>query len=109
MDSRGSTAAFAPAPPVGLPAPSLFTLLAIVIEIGGGLLMLVGYQTRLVALALYTLVTAFIGHSHLGDLNQFQRFMKNIALVGGSLAFVACGAGAYSLDARRSPQARSLI
>ena len=95
---------------LGLPAPSLFTLLAIVIEIGGGLLMLVGYQTRLVALALgiYMLVAAFIGHFQLGDLNQFQHFWKNIALVGGSLAFVACGAGAYSLDARRSPQARSL-
>ena len=87
---------------LGLPAPSLFTLLAIVIEIGGGLLMLVGYQTRLVALALgvFTLTTALIGHSHLGDPNQFQHFWKNIALVGGSLAFVACGAGAYSLDGR---------
>jgi putative oxidoreductase len=94
---------------LGVPAPSLFTLLAIVVEIGGGLLMLVGYQTRLVALALgiYTLVAAFIGHFQLGDLNQFQHFCKNIALVGGSLAFVACGAGAYSLDARR-PQTRSL-
>ena len=35
-------------------------------------------------------------------LNQFQHFWKNIAIVGGSLAFVAFGAGAYSLDARRS-------
>ena len=37
---------------LGLPAPSLVTVVAIVIEIGGGLLMLVGYQTRLVALGL---------------------------------------------------------
>jgi putative oxidoreductase len=88
---------------LGLPAPSLFTVVAIVIEIGGGLLMLVGYQTRLVALGLgiYVLVSAFIGHAQLGDLNQFQHFMKNMAIVGGSLAFVAFGAGAYSLDARR--------
>ena len=92
---------------LGLPAPSLFTLLAIVIEIGGGLLMLVGYQTRLVALGLgiYVMVTAFIGHLQLGDLNQFQHFMKNIALAGGSLAFVASGAGAYSVDGKR-PQMR---
>src|SRR5262249_61161388 len=73
---------------LGLPAPSLFTFLAILIEICGGLLILVGYQTRPVALALgiYTLVTAFIGHFHLGDPNQFLHFMKNIALTGGLLA-----------------------
>ena len=89
---------------LGLPLPSLVTLIAIIVEIGGGLLMLVGYQTRVVALglAIYVLVTAFIGHFQLGDLNQFQHFMKNIAIVGGSLAFVAFGAGAYSLDARKS-------
>src|SRR5215471_16656077 len=86
---------------LGLPLPSLVTLIAIIVEIGGGLLMLVGYQTRLVALglAIFVLVAAFIGHFQLGDLNQFQHFMKNIAIVGGSLAFVAFGAGAYSLDA----------
>jgi putative oxidoreductase len=86
---------------LGLPVPSLVTLIAIIVEIGGGVLMLVGYQTRLVAfgLAIYALVTGFIGHFQLADLNQFQHFMKNIAIVGGSLAFVAFGAGAYSLDA----------
>ena len=87
---------------LGVPAPALFTLLAIIIEIGGGFLMLVGYQTRLVALglAIYVLASAFIGHSQLGDPNQFMHFMKNLAIVGGSLALVASGAGAYSLDAR---------
>jgi len=89
---------------LGLPLPSLVTLIAIIVEIGGGLLMLVGYQTRLVALglAVFVLVAAFIGHFQLGDPNQFQHFMKNIAIVGGSLAFVAFGAGAYSLDAQKS-------
>ena len=88
---------------LGLPAPSLATVLAIIVEIGGGLLMLVGYQTRPVALVLgiYVLITAFIGHFQLGDTNNFQHFMKNMAIVGGSLAFVAFGAGAYSLDARK--------
>jgi putative oxidoreductase len=87
---------------LGLPAPGLFTLLAIIIEIGGGLLMLVGYQTRLVALglAVFVLVAAFIGHAQFGDANQFMHFMKNMAIAGGSLAFVAFGAGAYSLDAK---------
>ena len=74
---------------LGLPAPSLVTLIALIVEIVAGLLMLVGYQTRLVALglAIYILATAFIGHLQLGDLNQFQHFMKNIAIAGGSLAF----------------------
>jgi putative oxidoreductase len=89
---------------LGLPAPSLFTLLAIIIELGGGFLMLVGYQTRLVALglAIYVLISAFIGHFQLGDFNQYQHFMKNMAIVGGALAFVAFGGGAYSLDASKS-------
>ena len=88
---------------LGLPAPSLFTSLAIIIEIVGGLLILIGYETRIVALglAVYVLISAFIGHSQLGDPNNFQHFMKNMAIVGGSLAFVAFGAGAYSLDARK--------
>ena len=88
---------------LGLPAPSLATVIAIILEIGGGLLILVGYQTRLIALALaiYVLATAFIGHFQLGDPNNFQHFMKNMAIVGGLLAFVAFGAGAYSLDARK--------
>ena len=89
---------------LGLPAPALFTLVAIGVEIGGGLLILAGYQTRLVALGLgiYVFVSAFIGHFQLADFNQFQHFWKNMALVGGALALVACGAGAYSLDAKRS-------
>ena len=86
----------------GLPAPGLFTVLAIIIEIGAGLLVLVGYKTRLVCLglAIYVLISAFIGHSQFGDPDQFQHFMKNMAIVGGSLAFVASGGGRYSLDAR---------
>ena len=93
---------------LGLPIPSLFVLIAVVVEIGGGLLIAVGYQTRVVALLLgvYTLAAAFIGHFQFADPNQFQHFMKNISLVGGSLAFVACGGGAYSLDARLAAQTR---
>ena len=88
---------------LGLPAPALFAVLGTVIENASGLLILVGYQTRLVSLglAIYVLVSAFIAHTQFGDLNQFQHFMKNMAIVGGSLAFAAFGGGAYSLDARK--------
>jgi len=88
---------------LGLPVPALVTLAAIIIEIGGGLLMLVGFQTRIASLvlALYVLLSALIAHSQWGDLNHFQHFVKNVAIAGGSLAFFAFGAGAYSLDARK--------
>jgi putative oxidoreductase len=88
----------------GLPAQSLFAILAIVIELGGGILILIGYQTRLVALglAIYVLVAALIAHSHLSDGGQLVHFMKNMAIVGGCLAFVASGGGAYSMDGRKS-------
>jgi putative oxidoreductase len=87
----------------GLPAPMLAAVIAVVFELGGGLLMLVGYQTRLVALllAIYVLVAAFIAHRNLGDANQMSHFFKNMAIIGGSLAFVASGGGRYSLDGRR--------
>ena len=87
----------------GLPAPAFFAALAVVIELGGGLLMLIGYQTRLVALglAIYVLIASFIAHAHFGDGNQMLHFFKNMVIVGGSLAFVAFGAGAYSVDGRR--------
>jgi putative oxidoreductase len=88
----------------GLVPGELFAVLAVVFELGGGLLMLVGYQTRCVALALaiYTLIAGLIAHTHWADANQLTHFFKNMAIIGGSLAFVASGAGAYSLDRRKS-------
>lgn len=89
---------------VGLPAPQLAFLVAVVVEIGGGLALIVGFRTRLVAaaLALFSLATAFGFHSDIGDQNQFIHFFKNIAMAGGLLQIVAFGAGRLSLDARRS-------
>ncbi|NRP90725.1 Inner membrane protein YqjF [Ensifer adhaerens] len=88
---------------VGLPLPMLSYLLAIVVEIGGGLLLVVGYQTRIVGLvvAAFTLATAVFFHNNFADQNQMIHFMKNIAIIGGLLQVVAFGAGAFSLDARR--------
>ena len=87
----------------GLPVPALAAVIAIIFELGGGLLMLVGYQTRMVALALaiYVLIAALIAHTNFADGNQMSHFFKNMAIIGGSLTFVAFGAGRYSLDARK--------
>ncbi|HWK46186.1 MAG TPA: DoxX family protein [Stellaceae bacterium] len=88
---------------VGLPAPLLGYLIAIVVEVGGGLLLLFGYQTRIVALivAAFTLATALVFHHDFSDQNQMIHFLKNIAIVGGLLQVAAFGAGSLSLDARR--------
>ena len=71
------------------------------------LLLLVGWQTRWAALgiAVFTLVITFIFHNFWGVpaeqvMQQQQAFFKNIAVVGGLYAFVAFGAGAWSLDAK---------
>jgi putative oxidoreductase len=88
----------------GLPAPALAYLVAIVIEVGGGALLVVGFQTRLVALimAVFSVATAVGFHHDFADQNQMIHFLKNIAMAGGLLQVVAFGAGAFSLDGRRA-------
>ncbi|WP_166359727.1 DoxX family protein [Pseudomonas akapageensis] len=88
---------------VGLPFPQLALVLAIVIEIAGGIALIAGYRTRTVALglAVFSVITALAFHNNLGDQNQFIHFFKNIAMAGGLLQLVAFGAGRFSLDARR--------
>jgi putative oxidoreductase len=98
--------------PAGLSYP--LALLAGLIEAFGGLAILAGFQTRYAALllALFTLVAALIGHRfwEITDAaqrgNQLIHFWKNIAMIGGFLALYVAGAGAFSVDARRGPDAR---
>ncbi|ROO31704.1 LysR family transcriptional regulator [Pseudomonas sp. AF76] len=89
---------------VGLPFPSLALAIAILVEVVGGVALILGYRTRLVAagLALFSVATALAFHNQLGDQNQFIHFFKNIAMAGGLLQVVAFGAGRFSLDARRA-------
>ena len=88
---------------VGLPLPAVALGGAILVELVGGLALILGYRTRLVALTLaaFSIVTAIFFHSALGDQNQFIHFFKNIAMAGGLLQVAAFGAGAVSFDARR--------
>jgi len=96
---------------VGLPFATLGLALAVVVELGGGVMLALGIKTRLVAAALaaFSVVTALVFHNALGDQNQLIHFMKNIAMAGGLLQVVAFGAGAYSVDAlgsrKGAPQA----
>lgn len=89
---------------VGIPLPELAYAGALAMELGGALLLVVGYRTRWVAaaLALFSVVSAVIFHNALGDQNQLFHFLKNLAMAGGLLQVVAFGAGRYSLDERRA-------
>jgi putative oxidoreductase len=89
---------------VGLPAPPLAYAVAVAVELGGGLLLVAGYQTRVVAmaLALFSIATAVSFHSNFADQNQMIHFLKNVMMAGGLLQIAAFGAGAISLDNRLS-------
>ncbi|MGH8130608.1 MAG: DoxX family protein [Steroidobacteraceae bacterium] len=89
---------------VGLPLPEFGYALAVIVEIVGSLLLIVGYQARIAALslAILTLVAGIFFHSNFADQNQFIHFMKNLAIVGGLLQVVTFGAGRLSVDARRA-------
>lgn len=88
----------------GLPLPGVAYVLTVTVEIGGGLLLLVGFQARLAAavLAVFTLAAAIFFHHDFADQNQMIHFLKNVAITGGLLQVAAWGAGQWSLDARRS-------
>ncbi|MES2412311.1 MAG: DoxX family protein [Pseudomonadota bacterium] len=87
----------------GVPLPQVAAAIAIVVELGLGLLLLVGFQTRWAALgmALFTVVITFIFHAFWSDPAQSMMFFKNMAIAGGLFAFAAFGGGAWSVDAKR--------
>jgi putative oxidoreductase len=86
----------------GLPFPLLAYLFAVAVELGGGILLLIGFQTRIVGivLAVFTMATALSFHHNFADQNQMVHFLKNVAITGGLLQVVAFGAGSFSLDSR---------
>ena len=84
--------------------PALLLPPAIALEFVAGLLLIVGWQTRLAAFALaaFCIVAALIFHTRLSDTNEFIHFLKDFALAGAFLVLAARGAGPWSLDARWS-------
>ena len=73
---------------------------ALVLELGGGLLLVAGLGTRIAALALaaFCVAAALVFHTRFGDRNQLLHFEKDIALAGGFLILALRGAGAWALD-----------
>ena len=95
---------------LGLPMPEVLAWVAIAIELGGAILLIVGWQTRWAALllALFTVIAAFAAHRFwefdaAQQANQMNHFLKNLAIVGGMIILAATGPGALSVDGRRRP------
>lgn len=89
----------------GVPGALLPAVIAL--ELSGAALLLSGAWTRLAALALavFTLLAGVLFHAQLGDQIQQIMFLKNLAIAGGLLILAVRGAGAFSIDARRSAPA----
>lgn len=92
----------------GVPLPEVAAGIAVAVELGLGILLLVGYQARWAALGigLFTLVITFIFHNFWAVapemmMMQKMNFFKNLAIAGGLLTVAAWGAGAWSLDGKR--------
>jgi putative oxidoreductase len=85
----------------GLPMVEAAWVLAVVVELGGGLAILFGFFTRPIGLvmAIWCVATALIAHTNLAERAQEIQFFKNMGLTGGFLYVAAFGAGAWSLDA----------
>ena len=89
----------------GMPLPQLAAAAAIVIELGGSIMLILGWNARVAATALFvfTAMTALIFHNFWAvpaemAQNQMIHFMKNISMMGGLLYVVVHGSGPLSLN-----------
>jgi putative oxidoreductase len=91
----------------GFPLPALAAALAVIFELGGGILLVVGWKTRWVALALvpYMVIATLVAHRFWTYppeqvFNQTSHFFKNLSMIGALFYIAACGPGAMSADKR---------
>ncbi|MGJ7498922.1 DoxX family protein [Variovorax sp. ZT5P49] len=92
---------------VGLPLPEVGAAIAIIVELGLGIALLLGFKTRWTAIvmAIFTVATALFFHKYWSapdamKMMQQINFNKNIAIAGGLLALAGFGAGRFSIDKR---------
>ena len=80
--------------------PGILLIPAIILEIVGPVLIIIGYKAKLAAglLSLFCITTAVIFHNDFTNQMQFTSFLKNIALAGGFLILFVNGAKDFSLD-----------
>jgi putative oxidoreductase len=84
----------------GLPMPQVLVWVAIIIELLGGLMLVVGYKVRaaVLVLFLFTIVATVVFHPWWADPSQQNDFLKNVAILGGLLYVAAHGAGKLAMD-----------
>jgi len=89
----------------GLPLPQLAAIAAIIVELGGGILLVLGWKARWTAAAMlaFTAFAALLFHNFWAmppdqAQNQMIHFMKNISMMGGLLYVIVHGSGPLSLD-----------
>ena len=85
--------------------PSILLPAVIALEVVGGIAIVIGWQTRIIALLLagFTVLAGLLFHFQPEDQNQMIHLMKNVAIAGGFLFLTAFGPGALSLDGRKRP------
>ena len=89
---------------VAMGVPAFLLPMVIALEVGGAIAIVVGWQTRLVALAfaVFSIGTALLFHLDFAQQMQMIMFLKNFAIAGGFLVIFAYGPGPISLDRRRA-------
>ena len=92
----------------GFPQPLAFAYVAGLVEMALGILVAIGWQTRLAAFGLigFTIVATLLAHNYWDMTGPPRRaneinFWKNVAIIGGLLMLAASGAGRYSIDRDR--------
>lgn len=85
---------------VGAPFPEIAYAIALLVELGLGLALLLGFKAKIAAagIAIFTLAAALLFHTDFSNQIQLVMFMKNFTIIGGLLLIVAYGAGGFSLD-----------
>ena len=94
---------------LGFPAPEVMVWVAIAFELGGAILLILGWKTRWAAYALtiFTLIATFAAHRfwEFSDAAQYaaqlNNFLKNFAIIGGMILLAMTGPGPHSVDGRR--------
>ncbi len=93
----------------GLPYPTFWAALAVLVEFGGGLAVVLGIRVRLAALLMmaFTVVAALLSHNFwtmegAERAENYIQFMKNLAIAGGFLFLFLLGGGPIALDRRRA-------
>lgn len=95
---------------VGLPMSELLLVATILIEVVGGLMVVIGWQARYAATALFLFMipVTIVFHNPWAAVDgaaaqqQMIHFLKNLAIAGGLLNLIAFGPGAYSLEGRKA-------